>query len=92
MGIVTGLLMLSAHRYVDLLPRAFYINIVVAVILIIIAIPLAILGYYSLSGLELTTIFMCGIWLLVFYRNVEQLVEQVRPDIKIEKECCHGIY
>ena len=52
-------------------------------ILIIIAIALKVLGYYSLTGLELTAFFMCGIWLLVFYRNIKQLVEQVRPDIKI---------
>ena len=60
----------------------FYIYSYVSLAMVILAVVLMILGVYSLTGLELAAFVVASIWLLIFYRNVSQLTEQVRPGVR----------
>jgi hypothetical protein len=42
-----------------------------------------VMGVYSLTGLEMSAFVMASVWLLIFYRNVDQLVSQGRPNLHI---------
>ena len=83
MGVGLGVLILVMPMLIDRFPRAFYVYSFATVAMLIVAVVMKILGYYSLTGLELSAFALSSVWLLIFYRNVEQLTAQVRPDIRI---------
>jgi hypothetical protein len=81
MGVVLGVMMLAMPRLIRQFPRLFYIYSFAVVAMLVVAVVLFILGFYSLTGLELAAFGMSAVWLLIFYRNVDQLVGQVRPGL-----------
>ena len=83
MGVALGILMLLIPRLIKDFPRAFYLYSYATVGMLLVAVIMKIFGYYSLTGLELSAFTLASVWLLIFYRNVEQLTEQVRPGIRI---------
>jgi hypothetical protein len=82
MGVMLGVLMLFIPRFIKEFPREFYIYSYTMVAMLVLAVILFIMGVYSLTGIELSAFSMSAFWLIIFYRNVVQLVEQVRPDLK----------
>ena len=83
MGVVLGLMMLFMPWMIKTFSRVFYIYSYVSVAMMVVAVVLMVMGVYSLTGLEMSAFVMASVWLLIFYRNVDQLVIQQRPYLHI---------
>ncbi|MGL4649900.1 MAG: hypothetical protein ACRC1H_10865 [Caldilineaceae bacterium] len=77
MGVVLGLVMLSLPWLMPIYQRNFYIATYVTVAFMVLVALLKVLGYVSLTGLEMYEFVLAGLWLALFMRNTDNVVERV---------------
>ncbi len=80
-GVALGLLILMMYRWIPHFVKWFYWASWTLLGFIIVAVVLKILGYFSLTGIELFGFSVACIWLLLFMRSAQNLVNRVDPSV-----------
>lgn len=81
LGVVIGLLALGMWKLNRHYVREFYYMSVLMVGGIVLAAIFKVLGYVSLTGLEMIGFMLASAWLLMFLRNTEMLIQRVAPEL-----------
>lgn len=83
MGVILGLLMLAMWKLNPHYVRVFYyvsILIVAAMIGVVLAM---VFGFIGLTGLEFVCFTLASLWLILFFRNTELLIEEIAPESRM---------
>ena len=79
-GVILGLLMLLMWKLNSHYIRIFYYLSFLIVAAMLASVLAKVLGYINLTALEMYCFALASLWLILFFRNTELLIEQVAPE------------
>ncbi len=77
MGVAAGLLLISMPWTMPFLPRAFYTLSFIILAAMLLVLPLKVMGFMGVTGMEMFEFMLAGAWLVLFARNVVLAAERV---------------
>ncbi len=84
MGVAAGLLLISMPWTMPFMSRQFYVLSYVILAAMLLVLPLKIMGFMGVTGMEMFEFMLAGAWLVLFARNVVLAAERV-ADVGPEK-------